>query len=97
MSNIRESIQQSIAVKQAILEDAGMISKIEQVVDICVKSLRAGGKIHFCGNGGSAADAQTISNAATSDLDQLKQEMAAQQQTASADRPMQQADQAPLE
>ncbi len=46
---------------------------------------------------GSAADAQTISNAATSDLDQLKQEMAAQQQTASADRPMQQADQAPLE
>ncbi|MBR4218056.1 MAG: D-sedoheptulose 7-phosphate isomerase [Bacteroidales bacterium] len=60
MSNIRESIQQSIAVKQAILEDAGMISKIEQVVDICVKSLRAGGKIHFCGNGGSAADAQHL-------------------------------------
>lgn len=46
---------------------------------------------------GSAADAQTMSNAATSDLDQLKQQMAAQQQTASADRPMQQADQAPLE
>jgi phage shock protein A len=46
---------------------------------------------------GSAADEQTMSNAATSDLDQLKQQMAAQQQTASADRPMQQADQAPLE
>ena len=46
---------------------------------------------------GSAEDAQTMSNAATSDLDQLKQQMAAQQQTASADRPMQQADQAPLE
>ena len=46
---------------------------------------------------GSAADAQTVSNAATSELDALKQEMAAQQQTASADRPMQQADQAPLE
>lgn len=46
---------------------------------------------------GNAADAQTMSNAATSDLDQLKQQMAAQQQTASADRPMQQADQAPLE
>ena len=46
---------------------------------------------------GSAADAQTMSNAATSDLDQLKQQMAAQQQTASADRPMQQADQAPME
>lgn len=46
---------------------------------------------------GSAADAQTVSNAATSELDALKQEMAAQQQTASADRPMQQADQAPME
>ena len=46
---------------------------------------------------GSAEDAQTVSNAATSELDALKQEMAAQQQTASADRPMQQADQAPLE
>ena len=46
---------------------------------------------------GNAEDAQTMSNAATSDLDQLKQQMAAQQQTASADRPMQQADQAPME
>ena len=46
---------------------------------------------------GSAEDAQTMNNAATSDLDQLKQQMAAQQQTASADRPMQQADQAPME
>ncbi len=46
---------------------------------------------------GSAEDAQTMSNAATSDLDQLKQQMAAQHQTASADRPMQQADQAPME
>ena len=46
---------------------------------------------------GSAENAQTMSNAATSDLDQLKQQMAAQQQTASADRPMQQADQAPME
>lgn len=60
MGSIRESIQHSIAVKQAILEDAEMIKKIEQVVDICVKSLRAGGKIHFCGNGGSAADAQHL-------------------------------------
>ena len=60
MGSIRESIQHSIAVKQAILEDAEMIKKIEQVVDICVKSLRAGGKVHFCGNGGSAADAQHL-------------------------------------
>ncbi len=40
---------------------------------------------------GSASDAPTTGSAATSELDALKQQMA------SADRPMQQADQAPLE
>lgn len=40
---------------------------------------------------GSASDAPTAGNAATSELDALKQQMA------SADRPMQQADQAPME
>lgn len=27
----------------------------------CVESIRSGGKIIFCGNGGSVADAQTLS------------------------------------
>ncbi len=46
---------------------------------------------------GNVEDAKTVGDAIASDLDQLKREMAASQQTASADRPMQQADQAPLE
>lgn len=33
---------------------------IEQIADACVSSLRAGGKIFFCGNGGSAADSQHL-------------------------------------
>lgn len=57
---IQDRIQQSIAVKKAVLADIEMIGRIEQVVAICVKSLRSGGKIHFCGNGGSAADAQHL-------------------------------------
>ena len=60
MSRITESIEQSIAVKQAILSDAEFMHRIEQAANIMTASLQAGGKIHFCGNGGSAADAQHL-------------------------------------
>lgn len=57
---IFESIEQSIAVKQRILMDTGLCKRIEQAAELIVQSLRDGGKIHFCGNGGSAADAQHL-------------------------------------
>lgn len=34
--------------------------KVEELVGICCNSLRNGGKIIFCGNGGSAADSQHL-------------------------------------
>lgn len=34
--------------------------KIEDAAAVCVKALRDGGKIIFCGNGGSAADSQHL-------------------------------------
>lgn len=57
---IKEAIQQSIDVKQNILSNALLIELIEKVSDECISSLKAGGKILFCGNGGSAADAQHL-------------------------------------
>lgn len=57
---ISESIEQSIAAKQAILENNDFLNLIEKAADMIVKSLRGNGKIHFCGNGGSAADAQHL-------------------------------------
>lgn len=60
MNRIQESIQQSIAAKQAILEDEGFMARIEQAAQLIIDSLKADGKIHFCGNGGSAADAQHL-------------------------------------
>lgn len=59
-SRIVESINQSIAAKQAIAADEQMCQHIEQAADLIIRSLRNGGKIHFCGNGGSAADAQHL-------------------------------------
>lgn len=59
-SRIPQSITESIAAKQAILDDHDFLHRIENVAQMITTSLRGGGKIHFCGNGGSAADAQHL-------------------------------------
>jgi len=57
---VRDRIQRSIEVKQALLLDAAWRELVAQAALQIVKSLRAGGKVLFCGNGGSAADAQHL-------------------------------------
>ena len=57
---ISESIAQSIAAKHSILTDGDFLARIEKAADMITASLKGGGKIHFCGNGGSAADAQHL-------------------------------------
>lgn len=57
---IVESIEQSIHVKQQILNDNHLLQKIEEVVNVCINAYRKNGKVLFCGNGGSAADAQHL-------------------------------------
>jgi D-sedoheptulose 7-phosphate isomerase len=39
---------------------ASMAAQVIAVADVCEASLRTGGKLLFCGNGGSAADAQHL-------------------------------------
>ena len=39
---------------------AAMAGEIEQVARVCADTLKAGNKIMFCGNGGSAADSQHL-------------------------------------
>ena len=61
MNNVIEkSIRESIAVKQAMLEHPHFLQKIEQTAQRMAQTFRQGGKVLFCGNGGSAADAQHI-------------------------------------
>ncbi len=57
---IKISIADSIAVKNQILADQTILSGIETAAEMIIESLKGGGKIHFCGNGGSAADAQHL-------------------------------------
>ena len=57
---IQKSIRESIAVKQTILTDAAFLQKIELTAQVFIAAFRSGGKVLFCGNGGSAADAQHL-------------------------------------
>lgn len=59
-NQITKAIQNSISVKQQILQNTELIDRIALTVSQMVKTLKNGGKIHFCGNGGSAADAQHL-------------------------------------
>jgi D-sedoheptulose 7-phosphate isomerase len=53
-------ISESIAVKNKILADEELLSVIEKVTEIMVHSLKSNHRIYFCGNGGSASDAQHL-------------------------------------
>jgi D-sedoheptulose 7-phosphate isomerase len=56
----KENIRSSIKVKEQILEDADMLSRLEKAVGTIVDAFKKGNRIWFCGNGGSAADAQHL-------------------------------------
>ncbi len=58
--DIRSIIQESIEVKNKLLQDAQQLQNITEITQLCIKSLKQDGKILLCGNGGSAADAQHI-------------------------------------
>ena len=57
---IKKEIRISIEIKERILKDDKLIIKLESLIKNCVRSIKNGGKIIFCGNGGSFADAQHI-------------------------------------
>ena len=57
---INRVIQASVEVKNKILEDPGALTNIEKAVEEIEKAFRNGNKVLFCGNGGSAADAQHL-------------------------------------
>ena len=60
MDTITRSIEESIATKQNILSDMAFMSRIKDVANVMVKALKDGKRILWCGNGGSAADAQHL-------------------------------------
>jgi D-sedoheptulose 7-phosphate isomerase len=59
-NSIQSLIQASINVKQSILADEAILHSLEAIVTAVTNSFKNGNKVMFCGNGGSAADAQHL-------------------------------------
>lgn len=57
---IRRSIHDALEVKTRLLSDEMLLQHLEAACGDIIASLRRGGKVLLCGNGGSAADAQHI-------------------------------------
>ena len=59
ISELTESLE--IEVKSSLLNNVQTLDTISKVTSLIVETFENGGKLFFCGNGGSAADAQHIS------------------------------------
>ena len=66
MESVKLEIQASIDAKTALLADNALMQQVFELAEQCTVALRAGGKVIFCGNGGSFADAQHLSAEFTS-------------------------------
>jgi D-sedoheptulose 7-phosphate isomerase len=58
--SIKDIITNSIATKQLILQNENLLATIEDAVKEITNCFKNGNKLLFCGNGGSAADAQHL-------------------------------------
>lgn len=57
---ISHIISASIEVKKSILSDQALLQTIDTIVTVVTTAFQNGKKVLFCGNGGSAADAQHL-------------------------------------
>lgn len=60
MEKIKDLIQRSIDTKERILHDSHLLMTVMDCVTLIVSAFRKGNKVLFCGNGGSASDAQHL-------------------------------------
>lgn len=60
MNLIKNRLSESIAVKNKIINDENLISQIESIAEYIINCFKNTGSVYFCGNGGSAADAQHL-------------------------------------
>ncbi len=57
---IRKQVEDSIRIQERVLADENMARKLEECINLVINTFNNDGKVLFCGNGGSAADAQHL-------------------------------------
>ena len=60
MDKIKNIVQASIDVKTLVLQNEPLLNTVGDCVSVIVNAFKNGNKVLFCGNGGSAADAQHL-------------------------------------
>jgi D-sedoheptulose 7-phosphate isomerase len=60
MEKIKNIIKASISVKEQVLQNEELLTTVSKTAEGIVAALANGHRIYFCGNGGSAADAQHL-------------------------------------
>lgn len=60
IQKIQDIITESLEVKARVLNDPELIARVGDIVTLIVRRFREGKHLYFCGNGGSAADAQHL-------------------------------------
>ena len=57
---IKSKIEESISLKTSLLSNTDILNAVNNTINEIVTCYNAGGKVLWCGNGGSAADAQHL-------------------------------------
>lgn len=57
---IKSIIAASVETKQQLLQNETLLKTVSDCVEVIVAAFKSGNKVLFCGNGGSAADAQHL-------------------------------------
>lgn len=60
MEKIKNIIKASISVKEQVLQNEELLATVSKTAEAIVAALANGNRVYFCGNGGSAADAQHL-------------------------------------
>jgi D-sedoheptulose 7-phosphate isomerase len=60
INDVAKIVQNSIDVKASIIKDEAILKTISDIVMLVTEAFKQGKKVLFCGNGGSAADAQHL-------------------------------------
>lgn len=60
IEQIKAKLQDSVSLKTSLLGDQGLLATVEKIAQELISCYQRDGKVLWCGNGGSAADAQHL-------------------------------------
>ena len=60
LDKIKNIVASSVKVKQDVLQNEELLQTVQECITVIVQAFKNGNKVLFCGNGGSAADAQHL-------------------------------------